>query len=107
MPKKEEIIESKFPIRYVEGVGRRKTAVARVRITKGHGAILVNGKNVNDYFGIDRLRQAVVAPLQNLKLADKFDVSAKVTGGGVMAQAEAVRHGLSRALVISNEEFKK
>ena len=100
-------MESKSHERYVEGVGRRKTAVARVRIVKGHGAILVNGKKVEDYFGINRLRQAAVAPLKNLKLDDKFDVSAKVAGGGIMAQAEAIRHGLARALVLTNEEFKK
>ena len=107
MPKKDEPTIVKPHERYIEGIGRRKTAVARVRITKGHGAVLVNEKNVNDYFGIDRLRQAAVAPLQSMKIADKFDVSAKVSGGGIMAQAEAVRHGLARALVLPNSDFKK
>jgi len=93
--------------RYVEGVGRRKTAVARVRLLKGEGTVLINGKNIDDYFALSRLRETALAPLNNLKLADKFDVTIKVVGGGIHAQAEAVRHGLARALVLSDAGLKK
>jgi small subunit ribosomal protein S9 len=92
--------------RYVEGIGRRKTAVARVRIVGGHGKFLVNDKDVELYFPLPRLRIVAKEPLEKLKLSDKYDVSAKVGGGGVKAQAEAVRLGLSRALVLKNPDFK-
>lgn len=105
--KKEVSKKEKADIRYVEGVGRRKTAVARVRITNGKGGMVVNGKDVAAYFPIARFRDMALAPLSALKQEDAFNVSAKVTGGGIHAQAEAVRHGLSRALVLMNEEFKK
>lgn len=86
--------------RYFEGVGRRKTAVARVRITKGSGAFVVNGKEPEKYFNTLLLVQMASSPLEKLALAEKFNVSAKVKGGGVNAQAEAVRLGLSRALIV-------
>ncbi len=86
--------------RYFEGVGRRKTAVARVRITKGTGAFVVNGKKPEEYFNTPLSGQLASSPLEKLALEGKFNVSAKVVGGGVNAQAEAVRLGLSRALVI-------
>lgn len=93
--------------RYVEGVGRRKTAVARVRVTSGEGHFLVNGEAVKQYFPLPRLESVVAAPFAKLKLEEKFDVSAHVTGGGVKAQAEAVRLGLSRALAIKNPELER
>src|SRR3989344_3245681 len=86
--------------RYFEGVGRRKTAVARVRITKGAGTVVVNGKKPEEYFNTLLSGQLALSPLEKLALSGKFNVSAKVVGGGVNAQAEAVRLGLSRALVI-------
>ena len=93
--------------KYYEGVGRRKTAVARVRISSGKGQVDVNGKDLKGYFKIARLEKSAIAPLSNLKLDDKFDLTARVKGGGLKAQAEAVKLGLARALVLSNGEFKK
>jgi len=107
MAKKELTKEVKTSGRYVEGIGRRKTAVARVRLLRGEGNVLINGKNIDDYFALSRLRETALAPLNNLKLADKFDVTIKVVGGGIHAQAEAVRHGLARALVLSDAGLKK
>ena len=93
--------------RYFEGIGRRKTAVARVRIVPGKGGISVNNKEAKEYFRMQKLQQIIVSPLDNLKMADKFSVSANVSGGGINAQAEALRLGLSRALVLLNPVLKK
>lgn len=103
----QEVVQSAKPARYVEGIGRRKTAVARVRLFGGHGEFTVNGKDPKDYFALQRFEAAAVAPLTKLKLADKFKVSAKVRGGGIMAQAEAVQLGLARAIAIKNPDFQK
>lgn len=92
--------------KYFEAVGRRKTAVARVRIMKGKGTIAVNDREFKRYFVLERLRQIANAPLQNLKLEDKFDVTVHVSGGGISAQADAMRHGIARALVLAEPEFK-
>ncbi len=94
--------------KYLEAVGRRKTAVARVRLfTQGEKSILVNEKPYQDYFPTLELQQVVMASLETMKSLDKFRISAKVTGGGIHAQAEAVRHGISRALVDFNPDFRK
>jgi len=93
--------------KYTEGIGRRKTAVARVRIMKGKGNVSVNDRGLKEYFPIERARQTVMAPLEKLKLSDKFDVSVHVSGSGLAAQSGAIRHGLARALAITNPEFKK
>lgn len=93
--------------RFVEGVGRRKTAVARVRIGEGKGDATVNGKKLADYFGTEMFHNTALSPLTGLRLADSLIVSVKVAGGGVRAQAEAIRHGLSRAIVLWNGEHKK
>jgi small subunit ribosomal protein S9 len=94
--------------RYTEGIGRRKTAVARVRIIPGAKTLVtVNEKPVDKFFQLSRLQKTVTAPLDILKLDDKFAISAKVNGGGVKAQAEAVRHGLARALILWNPDLKK
>ncbi len=92
--------------RYTEATGRRKTAVARVRITAGHGKFLVNGKELKDYFTLARLVMIAASPLEQLQLIKNFDVSVHVSGGGISAQAEAVRHGLSRAIVITDAAWK-
>lgn len=92
--------------RYTEGIGRRKTAVARVRITKGTGATKVNDHTFAEYFPTMRRQAAAIAPLRELKLEDQFDVQAHVKGGGPNAQAEAVRHGLARALLILDETLR-
>lgn len=93
--------------RYVEGVGRRKTAVARVRLVKGKGVATVNGKAMDEYFPGAGLRTVALSPLTQLGLAADFSVSVSVSGGGTQAQVEAVRHGIARALVATDEEFKK
>ncbi len=103
----EKAKEAKKLERYVQAIGRRKTAIAQVRLFGGHGKFLVNGKFAKEYFRIPRLELSASAPLAKLKLADKYDVSAKVGGSGIRAQAEAVRLGLSRALAVKNPDFKK
>lgn len=94
--------------RYIEAVGRRKTAVARVRLwTKGQKEFLINDKNYQDYFVNFELQEIILAPLEMMKSRDKFRISVKVKGGGIHSQAEAVRHSLSRALVKFNPDFRK
>lgn len=109
MPTKEKTqkIVAKTGERYVEGIGRRKTAIARVRLVPGTGKFLANSKSFESYFHLPKLEQIARSPIEALKLAGKFDVSAKITGGGIHAQAEALRHGIARALTMHNEEFKK
>ena len=99
---------TKKTAKYFEAVGRRKTSVARVRLfTQGEKGFLVNGKACQDYFPTLELQQIVISPLERMKASDKFGVEVRVRGGGVHSQAEAVRHGISRALVKFNIEFKK
>ena len=105
--KKIEKVPKSPALKFFEGVGRRKTAVARVRIQNGQGKSQINGKDSISYFGLVELKEIAMAPISELKIPEKFDVSIKVMGGGVRAQAEAIRHGLSRALVDFNEDFKK
>lgn len=87
-------------------VGRRKTAAARVRITPGKGSIVVNGKEYKEYFPLKLLQERVVSPLATLSKEKDTDVSVKVSGGGVHGQADAVCHGIARALVEWNPDFK-
>ncbi len=103
---KEKTTTAKKGERYFEGVGRRKTAVARVRITKGTGAFIVNGKKSGEYFNMPLFDTMASSPLEKMALSGKFNISAKVSGGGVNAQAEAVRLGLARALVINDAEAR-
>ena len=93
--------------RYIEAVGRRKTAVARIRISAGNGKLLVNDKEAKLYFALPRLILTAMSPLEQLKLKGEFDVSAHVSGGGIHAQAEAIRLGISRAIVKKDPEWKK
>ncbi|MFH1620689.1 MAG: 30S ribosomal protein S9 [Patescibacteria group bacterium] len=89
-------------------VGRRKTAVARVRLIKnGKGEITINGKKFDKYFTTYDLREQIESPLKISGQETSVDVSVKVTGGGIRGQAEAVRHGLSRALIQLNPTFRK
>ena len=81
------------------GTGRRKNAIARVRLVEGKGNITVNGKNLDEYFGLETLKYIVKQPLNVTNTADKFDVICKVQGGGFTGQAGAIRHGISRALL--------
>jgi small subunit ribosomal protein S9 len=94
-------------IRYIEAIGRRKTAIARVRLTKGGGKFSVNEKAAKEYFALPRLIIVALAPLTELKVDSAYDVSAHVTGGGIHAQAEAIRLGIARALIEKEPERKK
>lgn len=95
------------PDRYFEGIGRRKTSHARVRIyTKGTG-ITVNNKECAEYFPQESLQRIVDAPLRKMKSVERMRVSVRVEGGGLHSQAEAVRHGISAALVLFNPDFRK
>ena len=88
------------------GTGKRKKAIARVRLTDGTGNITVNGKPLDEYFTLDTLRFIVKQPLTTTNTLGKFDVICKVTGGGYTGQAGAVRHGISRALLEANGEHR-
>jgi small subunit ribosomal protein S9 len=92
-------------VRYTEAIGRRKTAIARVRIMAGSGKMTVNDKDVKSYFTLPRLVAVALAPLKELQLGD-IDVTVHVGGGGINAQAEAVRHGLARAIILKTPEWK-
>lgn len=100
-------LKSKKPERYFEAVGRRKTAGARVRLFTRPGDFLVNGKLYSLYFSTPELIKIVEDALQKMKLLGRFKVSVKTSGGGVHAQAEALRHGLARCLVKFNPDFRK
>ena len=88
------------------GTGRRKSSVARVRLVEGKGNITVNGKDINEYFGEETLRVIVKQPLTATNTLSKYDVIAKVQGGGFSGQAGAVRHGIARALNEANAEYR-
>lgn len=90
----------------INAIGRRKAAVARVYLSNGRGNITINGKDYKDYFGQDTLQYIVTQPLFLLDSADKYDISVNLTGGGVKGQAEALRLGISRALIRIDEENK-
>ncbi len=81
------------------GTGRRKKSVARVRVYAGTGKIIINDREIDDYFGLETLKLIVRQPLALTGTADKFDIVCRVNGGGVAGQAGAIRHGLSRALL--------
>jgi small subunit ribosomal protein S9 len=96
------------PDRYFEAVGRRKTAVARIRLfTKGDKEFLVNNKTYQEYFVMPEDQEMAVASMKKMKCLDKFRVTVKVKGGGHSAQAEAIRHGTARILVEFNNNFRK
>ena len=97
--------QSKKP--YMYGTGRRKSSVARVHlIPNGTGAITINGRDIDNYFGLDTLKMVVRQPLVATDMLGKVDVVVTVAGGGVSGQAGAIRHGISRALVLLNPEFR-
>ena len=93
--------------KYYYGTGRRKSSVARVRVYEnGTGAITINGRDIDNYFGLDTLKMVVRQPLATTELLGKVDVVVTVCGGGVTGQAGAIRHGLSRALLVANAEYR-
>ena len=97
--------QSKKP--YLYGTGRRKSSVARVHLFEnGTGAITINGRDIDDYFGLETLKLIVRQPLVSTEQVGKVDIVATVTGGGVTGQAGAIRHGISRALLLVSEEFR-
>ncbi|MDO5555431.1 MAG: 30S ribosomal protein S9, partial [Clostridia bacterium] len=88
------------------GTGRRKKSIARVRLIAGKGNITVNNKPLDEFFGVETLKVIVKQPLTATNSLDKFDVIAKVTGGGISGQAGAIRHGIARALLEVNSEHR-
>lgn len=86
--------------------GRRKTAIARVILKPGKGSITINKKPIDDYFHIDTVKMIVKQPLETLAVTEQYDITVRVTGGGYSGQAGAIRHGISRALVLQNSESR-
>ena len=91
---------------YLYGTGRRKHSVARVRVYPGTGNITVNGRDIDDYFGLETLKLIVRQPMTLTDTLGKFDIVCTVAGGGVSGQAGAIRHGLSRALLQHSDEMR-
>ena len=92
---------------YMYGTGRRKSSVARVHLFPGGtGSITINGRDIDDYFGLETLKLIVRQPLVTTGTVGKVDIEATVTGGGVTGQAGAIRHGVARALLLANEEYR-
>lgn len=93
-------------VAYHYGTGRRKHSVSRVRLIPGNGMITINGRNIDDYFGLETLKLIVRQPLALTNTLEKFDVVCTVEGGGVTGQAGAIRHGISRALLQYDAELR-
>ncbi len=92
---------------YMYGTGRRKSSVARVHLVpNGTGAITINGRDIDDYFGLETLKLIVRQPLVATSTLGKVDIEATVSGGGVSGQAGAIRHGIARALLLVDENFR-
>ena len=97
--------QSKKP--YMYGTGRRKSSVARVHLFPGgSGKITINGRDIDDYFGLDTLKLIVRQPLVAVGVIDKVDIDCTVSGGGVSGQAGAIRHGISRALLLVDPAYR-
>ena len=93
-------------IPYFYGTGRRKSSVARVRLIPGTGNVTINGRNIDEYFGLETLKMIVTQPFGVTKTEGKFDIICTVKGGGVSGQAGAIRHGVARALLSADENYK-
>jgi len=91
---------------YFYGTGRRKSSVARVRLVPGTGVITINKRDIDDYFGLETLKLIVNQPFAVTNTFGKFDIICTVAGGGISGQAGAIRHGVAKALLQSNEEFR-
>ena len=88
------------------GTGRRKSSIARVRLVEGSGKITINGKDIDEFFGLETLKVIARQPLTVTNTTDKYDVICSVQGGGFTGQAGAIRHGIARALNEANSEFR-
>jgi len=93
-------------VKYTWATGRRKKAIARVRLIAGNGKITINGKELEEYFPVDVMQTIVCQPLVLVEAQNKYDVIVSVYGGGLSGQAGACRHGIARALVLDNETYK-
>ncbi|MCQ2429728.1 MAG: 30S ribosomal protein S9 [Clostridia bacterium] len=91
---------------YFYGTGRRKKSIARVRLYPGTGECTINGRAIDDYFGLDTLKLIVNQPFGVTNTVGKFDIVATVVGGGISGQAGAIRHGVSRALLLADPEYR-
>ena len=91
---------------YFYGTGRRKSSVARVRLYPGTGKITINGRDIDDYFGLETLKLIINQPFGVTGTAGKFDIVANVRGGGISGQAGAIRHGVSRALLLADDTYR-
>ena len=91
---------------YFYGTGRRKSSVARVRLYPGSGKITINGRDVEDYFGLETLKLIINQPFGVTGTEGKFDIVASVRGGGISGQAGAIRHGVSRALLLADDSYR-
>ncbi len=91
---------------YFYGTGRRKKSVARVRLFAGTGKVTINGRDIDDYFGLDTLKFVVNQPFGVTDTVGKFDIVCTVKGGGFSGQAGAIRHGVARALLLAGEDFR-
>ncbi len=89
-----------------QAVGRRKKAIARVRLVPGDGKIIINGREIDNYFGLETLKMTVRQPLALTSLEGRYDVLVNVCGGGLSGQAGAIRHGISRALIKADPELR-
>ena len=101
-----ETVSYEAKLKSFYGTGRRKHSVARVRLYPGSGNVTINGRSIDDYFGLETLKLIVRQPLELTETAAQFDVVCTVAGGGVTGQAGAIRHGVSRALLQFNAELR-
>ena len=91
---------------YFYGTGRRKSSIARVRLYPGSGKITINGRDIDDYFGLETLKLVINQPFGVTNTIGKYDIVANVKGGGISGQAGAIRHGVSRALLLADDTFR-
>ena len=101
-----EAVSYEAKLKSFYGTGRRKHSVARVRLYPGSGNVTINGRSIDDYFGLETLKLIVRQPLELTETGAQFDVVCTVAGGGVTGQAGAIRHGISRALLQFNAELR-
>ena len=101
-----EAVSYQAKLKSYYGTGRRKHSVARVRLYPGSGNVTINGRSIDDYFGLDTLKLIVRQPLELTETAAQFDIVCTVAGGGVTGQAGAIRHGAARALLQFNPELR-